>query len=87
MCRFKKQDVGATDTGFVDILHGDEGALKEAVATIGPISVAIDAGHQSFMLYKSGMYYYNYYCTVQLDKFDLKNYASNPGLIISFKVL
>ena len=54
MCRFKKEDVGATDTGYVDIPKGDENALKQAVATIGPISVAINAGHQSFHLYKSG---------------------------------
>ena len=55
-CHFKKRDVGAEDTGFTDITHGDEYALKEAVASIGPISVAIDASHQSFQLYESGMY-------------------------------
>uniref|UniRef100_W5K2V1 Cathepsin L.1 n=1 Tax=Astyanax mexicanus TaxID=7994 RepID=W5K2V1_ASTMX len=53
-CRFKPDSVGATCTGFVDITSGDEKALQEAVATIGPISVAIDAGHSSFQLYESG---------------------------------
>lgn len=55
-CRFKAQNVGATDTGYTDVPHEDESALKEALATIGPISVAIDAGHQSFQLYESGVY-------------------------------
>jgi cathepsin L len=55
-CRFKVANVGATDTGSVDIKSKDEAALQQAVATIGPISVAIDASHSSFQLYKTGVY-------------------------------
>jgi cathepsin L len=55
-CRFKAADVGATDTGFTDITSKDEDALQQAVATVGPISVAIDASHSSFQLYKRGVY-------------------------------
>ena len=58
-CRFKAADVGATDTGFTDITSKDENALQQAVATVGPISVAIDASHASFQLYKSGGMYFN----------------------------
>ena len=55
-CRFNKSDVGADTTGYVDVKSGDEDALKMAVATVGPISVAIDALHSSFMMYKDGVY-------------------------------
>jgi len=55
-CKFTKSDVGADDTGFVDIPEGDEDALKKAAATVGPISVAIDASHFSFQFYHSGVY-------------------------------
>ncbi|XP_015917119.2 cathepsin L-like peptidase [Parasteatoda tepidariorum] len=57
-CLFKKEDVGATIEGYVDLPSGgDEETLKKAVATVGPISVAIDASNLSFMNYKSGIYY------------------------------
>lgn len=57
MCRFDVDHIGATDTGFVDIEQGNEQKLKEALATVGPISVAIDASHQSFQFYSEGVYY------------------------------
>jgi len=66
-CRFKAADVGATDTGFTDITSKDENALQQAVATVGPISVAIDAGHTSFQLYKSGVYNEPFCSQTRLD--------------------
>ncbi|KAH7937831.1 hypothetical protein HPB49_016579 [Dermacentor silvarum] len=56
VCHFVKSGVGATDSGFVDIPEGKEDKLKKAVATVGPVSVAIDASHQSFQFYSEGIY-------------------------------
>jgi len=55
-CHYNKTNVGAKDTGFVDVEPGNEQALKEAVGTVGPVSVAIDASHFSFQFYKGGVY-------------------------------
>ncbi|XP_064784704.1 procathepsin L-like [Oncorhynchus masou masou] len=55
-CRYKPDSVGATCSGFVDVTSGDESALQQAVSTVGPVSVAIDAAHSSFQLYDSGVY-------------------------------
>jgi len=66
-CRFKKDSIGATDTGFSDITTKDENALQSAVATVGPISVAIDAGHASFQLYSHGVYNEIFCSQVRLD--------------------
>lgn len=56
VCSFRKENVGATCTGFVDIPSANEEALKQAVATVGPISALVDAKHAEFHTYKSGIY-------------------------------
>ncbi|KAL9976060.1 hypothetical protein ACROYT_G013303 [Oculina patagonica] len=55
-CTFNPNTVGATVTGYVDISRGSESALQSAIATVGPISVAIDASHSSFQFYNKGVY-------------------------------
>ncbi|OQR72774.1 cathepsin L-like [Tropilaelaps mercedesae] len=67
ICEFKKRAIGAKVTGYVDIKNGDESALKEAVATVGPVSIAIDASSPHFQLYSSGVYTASDCSSVELD--------------------
>ncbi|VEN35864.1 unnamed protein product, partial [Callosobruchus maculatus] len=55
-CHYDPSEKGATDKGFMDIESGDEEQLKAAIATVGPISVAIDASHMGFQFYHEGVY-------------------------------
>lgn len=55
-CKYNPKNSGATDKGFVDIPSGNEKKLQAAIATVGPVSVAIDASRQSFQFYSEGVY-------------------------------
>ena len=66
-CRYSAANRGSTCAGYTDVAHEDEQALTEAIADIGPISVAIDASHQSFQMYSSGVYYEPACSQTQLD--------------------
>ncbi|XP_047990563.1 procathepsin L-like [Leguminivora glycinivorella] len=54
-CRYNPNNVGTTNKGYVK-LPRDEDKLKEAVATIGPISVTINS-LPSIRHYEDGVYY------------------------------
>ncbi|CAG9133299.1 Cathepsin L [Plutella xylostella] len=56
-CRFNPKNTGADDVGFVDVPNGDEEKLMQAIATVGPVSVAIDASQESFQFYSQGVYF------------------------------
>ncbi|XP_052786971.1 procathepsin L-like [Mya arenaria] len=66
-CKFEQSNVGATEVSCMDIEHESESNLQKAVAMEGPISVAIDAGHRSFQLYKRGVYKEPECSSVRLD--------------------
>jgi len=55
-CHFMTKNIGSTCSGFVDVKSGDELALKSALATVGPVSIAIDVTEDKFMLYKDGIF-------------------------------
>jgi len=54
-CRFKKADVAATMSKYVDVAAEDEKALADAVANVGPVSVAICVT-SDFQFYGGGVY-------------------------------
>lgn len=53
-CQYNVSSRAATCSKYVELPYADEAALKDAVANIGPISVAIDAAQPTFFLYQSG---------------------------------
>ena len=55
-CKFSSSNVGATVSGYQMVTANDEAAMADAVATKGPVAVAINASSFSFQLYSHGVY-------------------------------
>ncbi|KAE8573686.1 Cat35 [Halyomorpha halys] len=57
-CRYNKNKVvpGTKVKAYVDIKSLDDDALKAAVATVGPISIAVSASNFDFMFYFGGVF-------------------------------
>lgn len=56
-CRYDSNSIAAKCKGYISVPQGDEVALEAAVATLGPVAVAVDAGKPSFQHYGDGVYY------------------------------
>ena len=56
-CTYDKSKVIASCKGEVNITDGDEAGLAAALATVGPVTIAVDASHSSFQFYAGGLYY------------------------------
>jgi len=67
VCKYKPANIGATISSFKDIPTNSEADLMTAVATVGPISVAIDASKPTFHFYKSGVYHDKRCSSTHLD--------------------
>ncbi|VEL20351.1 unnamed protein product, partial [Protopolystoma xenopodis] len=52
VCRYDESAGLAKVTGIMKLPEGNETALQIAVATAGPVSVAIDIDDEGFMMYK-----------------------------------
>ncbi|XP_039610676.1 procathepsin L-like [Polypterus senegalus] len=55
-CLYNSRRSVARITGYKFLPEGDEQALANAVATVGPITVTLDASNPSFQFYSSGIY-------------------------------
>uniref|UniRef100_A0A3P8ZWX5 Cathepsin S n=2 Tax=Esox lucius TaxID=8010 RepID=A0A3P8ZWX5_ESOLU len=55
-CKYNPAERAANCSRYSFLPEGDENMLKQGLATIGPVSVAIDATRPRFAFYRSGIY-------------------------------
>jgi len=67
VCKYSARNKGASISSYKDIIKGSESDLQNAVGLIGPVSIAIDASHNSFQFYSSGVYNEPRCSSTQLD--------------------
>jgi cathepsin L len=65
-CKYNAANKGSTLASYTNVKEGSESDLQNAVNT-APTSVAIDASHNSFQFYSSGVYYEKSCSPTQLD--------------------
>ncbi|XP_034016189.1 cathepsin S-like [Thalassophryne amazonica] len=55
-CKYNPEHRVANCSGYICLPEGDEASLKLALATVGPIAVAVDSSRHKFRFYHHGVY-------------------------------
>ncbi|XP_003383726.1 PREDICTED: cathepsin L1-like [Amphimedon queenslandica] len=55
-CKFDRKAIGGRQVGIIHIPTGSEAELQSALATAGPVSVAIDGSSNAFRFYEKGVF-------------------------------
>ncbi|KAM4690474.1 cathepsin S-like [Rhinophrynus dorsalis] len=76
-CHAKSNNIYACCSGYTVLPKGDESKLKQAVGSVGPITVSIDASREGFRMYKRGVY---------TDKFCSSTKLGHAVLVIGYGV-
>ena len=79
-CSFEKSQAIAQIDDYRQLQKGNEDNLMSAIATIGPITVAIDASHRSFQFYSSGIYF-----EPRCDKEELSHCKDSFNIALCYK--
>lgn len=80
-CRFNRGYVDSTVSSFYDLPQGSEQALTQALGSVGPVSVAIDASRPGFRSYRTGVFYDRYCSSTNLDHAVLAiGYGTENGM-------
>ncbi|XP_064031409.1 procathepsin L-like isoform X2 [Pogoniulus pusillus] len=88
-CKYSPQDKAANCSAIWQVAQGSEAALEQAVATVGPVSVAVDASSFHFHFYKSGIFS-SRFCSQEVNHGMLAvgyGRSQQPGHNASFWIL
>ncbi|NXI90054.1 CATL2 protein, partial [Psophia crepitans] len=88
-CRYNPQDKAANCSSIWVVARGSEVALEQAVAAVGPVSVAVDASGFQFHFYKSGIFS-SIFCSQRVNHGMLAvgyNTSQDHGRNVSYWIL
>lgn len=83
LCRYSVKGKAGTCSSFRILPYGDEKTLQAAVASVGPVAVAINARLLSFHFYRGGEVQVETYCPRTLSEVPTSRQQHQDRLILN----